>query len=138
MIDPNQIVDRVLTEQEEIYKENLLDHFRNPRNFGNLTECISHKELNPLCGDQLELFIKIDSNKISDIKFNGKGCAISQASASLLTEFIKGKSLDEAKQVNEDKIKELLGIPISYMRIKCATLSLKILNKITGAKNVKA
>ena len=138
MIDPNQITEIPLSEEEEIYKENVLDHFRNPRNFGNLTQCISHKELNPLCGDQLELFLKIENNNSTDIKFNGKGCAISQASASLLTDFIKGKSLDEAKQVNEDKIKELLGIPISYMRIKCATLSLKVLNKITGAKNVKA
>ncbi|MDP4012849.1 MAG: SUF system NifU family Fe-S cluster assembly protein [Candidatus Nanoarchaeia archaeon] len=132
MIDKNQITEVSLTEEQEMYKENVLDHFKNPRNFGTLLDCKKEKGLNPLCGDQIELFVKLNNNKIEDIKFNGKGCAISQASASLLTEHIKNKDLNEVKQVNEEKIKELLGIPISYMRIKCANLSLKTLKKITG------
>lgn len=132
MIDKNQLTEGLLTEDQEMYKENVLDHFKNPRNFGALTDCKIEKGLNPLCGDQIELFIKINDNKIEDIKFNGHGCAISQASASLLTEHIKNKDLNEVKQVTEETIKELLGIPISYMRIKCANLSLKTLKKITG------
>jgi nitrogen fixation protein NifU and related proteins len=130
MIDKNQLTEGPLTEEQEMYKENVLDHFTNPRNFGTLTECKQEKGLNPLCGDEVELYIKIDNNRITEIKFNGHGCAISQASASLLTEEIKNKTLDEVNQIDEGKIKELMGIPISYMRIKCANLCLKVLRKV--------
>ncbi len=112
--------------EPEIYKENILDHYKHPRNKQGMEHSThKHTEHNPLCGDKITLFVKMDDGNVVDISFVGEGCAISQASASLLTEFVKGKSVVELKEVNKDTIYELLGIPISPARLKCALLSLK-------------
>ena len=112
-----------------MYQENILDHYINPRNFGKIDKAsVHHNEYNPLCGDQIDLFLVIDENKkVVDVKFNGHDCAISQASASLLTEHIKGKSLEELQKLTKEDILEMLGIPLSPVRFKCGLLSLDTL-----------
>src|SRR3989338_10305062 len=111
-----------------IYKENILDHYKNPRNKGNLENPdIQHRELNPLCGDQIEITMKLDGQKIADIKFAGHGCAISQSSASMLTEKVKNISLEEANKMTKEDVVEMLSIPISPTRLKCAILCLDTL-----------
>ena len=114
---------------ELIYQENILDHYKNPRNFGKIENAsVNHHEYNPLCGDKIDMFLIIDkNNKIVDVKFHGSGCAISQASASMLTEQIKGKNIKELKKLTKENILELLRIPISPVRLKCALLSLDTL-----------
>lgn len=112
-----------------MYQENILDHYKNPRNFEKMENAsVHHHEYNPLCGDEIELFLAIDkNNKIVDVRFQGHGCAISKASASMLTEEIKGKSLNELKKLAKENILKMLGIPISAVRLKCALLSLDTL-----------
>ncbi|MSP12446.1 MAG: SUF system NifU family Fe-S cluster assembly protein [Chloroflexi bacterium] len=113
---------------EDLYRENILDHFRNPRNFGTLEHPdFSHEEHNPLCGDKLRIDLQVDDDRVTAVRFSGKGCAISQASASMLTEMVEGKTLEEVKSIDKQDILDALGIPISYVRIKCALLGLKTL-----------
>ena len=110
------------------YREHILDHYKSPRNFGRLENPdISHEENNPLCGDVVGMDFRLEDGVIEDIRFHGRGCAISQASASLLTERLKGMQLDEAKKISKDDVIGELGIEISPARIKCALLSLKVL-----------
>ena len=113
----------------DIYREIILDYYRNPRNFGKIdTPDITIRDSNPLCGDEIEIHVKFDGDKVKDIKFTGKGCAISQASASMLTEMVMGKRLDDMKKVGKEDILESLGLPnLGPARIKCALLSLKTL-----------
>jgi len=113
----------------DIYREIILDYYRNPRNYGKIENPdISKRDSNPLCGDELEMHINIKENKVSDVKFSGKGCAISQASASMLTELIMGKDFDYVKKLTKEDILENLGLPdLGPARIKCALLSLKVL-----------
>jgi len=112
----------------EIYKDIILDYYRNPRNFGDLPEAdVRAKDSNPLCGDIIEMQLKIKDGRVDDIRFKGKGCAISQASASMLTEAVKGKTLDEIKAMGKANVLELLGIDPGPTRIKCALLGLKVL-----------
>ncbi|MEK6860805.1 MAG: Fe-S cluster assembly sulfur transfer protein SufU [Nanoarchaeota archaeon] len=120
------------TEEDEMYKENILDHFKNPRNFGRLKEYTLHnKEHNPVCGDQIELFIKLEEDKIKDIKFIGNGCAISMASISMLTDRIKNMSIEDVKNINKEEILNMIGIKLGPVRLKCSLLSLKtLLNSI--------
>ena len=114
--------------EDEIYKENILDHFKNPRNFGELKICeICHMELNPTCGDTIKIFVKLERGKIKDAKFKGHGCAISMASASMLTEKIKSRKLNEVKKMSDGDINEMLGIKLGPVRMKCGILSLKAL-----------
>ncbi|GAB4422412.1 MAG: SUF system NifU family Fe-S cluster assembly protein [Anaerolineae bacterium] len=114
---------------DDFYKENILDHYRHPRNAGKLEHPThSHEEHNPLCGDVIRMDLRVnEQNIIEEVAFTGKGCAISQASASMLTEMIQGKSLEEAKQIGKEEILEALGIEIGPVRLKCALLSLKVL-----------
>jgi len=113
---------------ESMYQENILDHYKSPRNFGKIENAsVHHHEYNPLCGDEIELFLVIKDKKVVDVKFQGHGCAISQASASLLSEEIKGKGIDELKKMTKENILELLGITLSPVRLKCALLSLDTL-----------
>ena len=112
----------------DIYKDIILDYYRNPRNFGDLENPdVRAKDSNPLCGDIVEMQLKINDGKIDDIRFKGKGCAISQASSSMLTEVAKGKTLDQIKAMGKADVLELLGIDPGPTRIKCALLGLKVL-----------
>ena len=113
---------------EQFYREYILDHYKHPRNFGRIEGAdITHEEYNPLCGDMVGMDFRVRDGVIEDVMFHGRGCAISQASASLLTERLKGMTLDEAQQVGKDDVLEELGIDISPARLKCALLSLKVL-----------
>lgn len=114
---------------DDIYREIILDHYRNPRNKGKLenADVVIH-DSNPLCGDQIDIYLKVKDGNIEDIKFDGKGCAISQASASMLTEMIINKPLTNAKDISKDDILENIGLTnLGPARIKCALLSLKVL-----------
>lgn len=120
---------------DELYRENILDHYRNPRNFGKLAKpSVKCREFNPVCGDEIEISIKLKQGKVEDVKFTGQGCAISQASASLLTEHIKGKSLAQLKKLDKDDILNLLKIKVGPVRLKCALLSLKSLQGVLDEK----
>jgi nitrogen fixation NifU-like protein len=114
---------------DDFYRENILDHYRNPRNKGRLENPThSHEENNPLCGDVIHIDLHVNGeNVIDQVRFDGQGCAISQASASMLTEMLQGKTLDEAKELSKEDILEALGIEIGPVRLKCALLSLKVL-----------
>jgi nitrogen fixation NifU-like protein len=113
---------------DQFYREFILDHYKNPRNFGRLEGAdISHEEHNPLCGDVVGMDFRLRDGTIEDIRFHGRGCAISQASASLLTERLKGLSLEEARQISREDVLDELGINISPARLKCALLPLKVL-----------
>jgi nitrogen fixation NifU-like protein len=114
---------------EDLYRENILDHYQNPRNSGTLDDPdITYEDDNPLCGDVIRIDIKLDEDdRISEVAFSGEGCAISQASASMLTEEILGKTMGEVKQLSKDDMLDLLGIQLGPVRIKCALLSLKVL-----------
>ena len=114
---------------DDLYRDHILDHYKNPRNFGELDGATHHyHDTNPLCGDEITMFLLVgDGGTIEDVHFTGGCCAISQASGSLLTEEIRGKALDEAKAIDRDQVLANLGITISPARIKCALLSLKTL-----------
>ena len=112
----------------DIYKDIILDYYRNPRNLGDLPNPdVRAKDSNPLCGDIIEMQLKINDGKIEDIRFKGKGCAISQASASMLTETVKGKTLEEVKSMSKTDVLNLIGIDPGPTRIKCALLGLKVI-----------
>lgn len=121
---------------EELYKENILDHYKNPRNYGEIENPdISYFDTNPLCGDELQLQIKVKDGKAEDVKFKGKGCSISQASASMLTEMILGQDMEEIKKIGKKEILDAVGLQLGPSRIKCALLSLKVLK--AGAYGLK-
>ncbi|MBI4159369.1 iron-sulfur cluster assembly scaffold protein [Candidatus Woesearchaeota archaeon] len=114
----------------DMYQEELLDHYKNPRNFGALSNPdIEFNDTNPLCGDEVKVTVRISSDKIQDIKFDSRGCAISVAAASKLSEVLKNKSLSEVKKMDNKEVLELLGVSISPIRLKCALLSLRALQK---------
>ncbi len=117
----------------DIYREKILAHYKNPQNFGRIKNPdASLEEGNPLCGDKIGMEVQIEDKKIKEIAFWGEGCAISQASASLLTEKVKGQSLEETKKLTKDDILNLLGIELSPARLKCALLPLEVLQKVVG------
>src|SRR3989344_2737630 len=125
-LDPNRLGDN----EEEIYRENIIDHFKNPRNYGEIVEAeIKHSELNSVCGDMIQLFVKLKEGKVEDVKFKGNGCAISMAATSMMTEILKKKTLEEIKKLNEEDIFEILGIKLSVVRMKCGLLCLNTLMK---------
>ena len=114
---------------DDIYREIILDHYRNPRNKGKLSNAdVSIHDSNPLCGDEIDIHLKIEEEKVKDIKFEGRGCAISQASASMLTEMIMDKPLTTVKDLTKEDVLENIGLMnLGPARIKCALLSLKVL-----------
>ena len=99
---------------DDFYRDYILDHYRSPRNFGHLDRVdASAEDLNPLCGDTITMELQVDDGKVSDVRFSGKGCAISQASASMLTEEIKGMKLEDVARLSKDVVLENVGIGIS-------------------------
>jgi nitrogen fixation NifU-like protein len=114
---------------DDLYRDEILEHYRNPHNFGTLDEPTLVKEgSNPLCGDRITLMLAInDAGTVEDVAFTGRGCAISQASASMLTDEIKGKALSEVATTGQQDVLDNLGIEISPARMKCAMLSLETL-----------
>ena len=113
----------------DIYHEMIIDYSRNPLNYGEIENPdVTFHDSNPLCGDSIDIDLKIDDSKISDIKFHGKGCAICMACSSVLTEITKGKGIDEVKKITKNDILGELGLEnLQAVRIKCALLSLKVL-----------
>jgi nitrogen fixation NifU-like protein len=111
-----------------LYREIILDHYRNPRNKGTLDPAdYTYEDTNPLCGDEVRIDLRVKDGIVDEVRFSGRGCAISQASASMLTELIVGQPLDEVKALTKDDLLEELGVPISPARMKCALLPLKVL-----------
>ena len=111
-----------------IYKETILDHYRHPRNYGDLPNANARaKDSNVLCGDVVEMQLRIDANRIDEARFRGEGCAISIATASMLTEFAKGKSIREIKKLGKEELIKLLGADPGPGRIECALLGLEVL-----------
>ncbi len=113
---------------DDLYRDQILEHYKRPLNFGRLDEFdLEAEDNNPLCGDEQHIFIKLDADgKVSEISFEGQGCAISTAATSLLTDELEGKTRDELIQLPKEYVLELLGIDISATRMKCALLGLKI------------
>ena len=110
---------------EGMYKENILDHYKHPHNKGEIENAdIKFKENNPVCGDTITITLKLNGQNVEDIKFFGTGCAISQSSMSMLTDEIKGKTLEEVKKISRDDVVNMLGIEIGPVRTKCAVLGL--------------
>ncbi len=116
---------------DDLYRDFILEHYREPHNFGTLEHPDAvHEGYNPLCGDRITLMLAIDdAGTVSDVAFTGRGCAISQASASLLTDRVRGKPLSEVATLGRADVLEELGIEISPARLKCALLSLDTLQK---------
>jgi nitrogen fixation NifU-like protein len=123
--------------EDELYREHILDHYKHPRNAGRLDDAThAARELNPTCGDSIELTLKLDAcDRVEDVKFAGRGCAVSQASVSLLTERIKGRPLAEVLAIGEKDILSMLGVEVGPMRMKCAMLSLRTLSSALQKKS---
>jgi nitrogen fixation NifU-like protein len=119
---------------DDLYRDYILDHYKRPRNFGELeSPDLQAHEHNPLCGDELSVQIKVADGKIEDLRFQGHGCAISQAAASIASEELKGMELTQIGRLDADWALELLGIPVSATRRKCALLGLKtVRGAVTG------
>lgn len=113
-----------------LYKENILDHYKNPRNFKKLKKSTSNAFLNNVtCGDEMEVFLKTGNNLIEDISFDARGCAISIAAMSMLSEKVKGKKISEAKKITDEEVLKMLGMEKETPRIKCALLGIQALRK---------
>lgn len=114
----------------DLYAENILEHYHNPLHYGQLeAPTVSFEDSNPLCGDVIRLDLQIKDNKLIEVRFSGEGCAISQASASMLLDEVIGKDVSFIKEISNEHIYNLLGVTLSPARIKCALLSLATLKK---------
>ncbi len=114
---------------DDLYRDYILEHYRRPHNFGVLeAPTAAHEGANPLCGDRITIQLGIRDGKVAEVAFTGRGCAISQASASLLTDEVKGMTVEHAAAYRADDLLDLLGITISPARLKCAMLSLETLD----------
>jgi nitrogen fixation protein NifU and related proteins len=114
---------------DDLYRDLIIDHYKNPQYRGHLDPSDIHfEDDNPLCGDHIEVTLRVGADgRVTDARFDGKGCAISQASADLLIESIIGKPVEEVKQLTKQDVLDLLGIELGPVRLKCALLSLKVL-----------
>ena len=113
----------------DMYRQQILDHYKNPRNYGELEDAdIEHVGENPMCGDTIKIFVELadDDETIEHVSFVGDGCAISQASASMLSGELQGHSLESVRGMDRDDIIDMLGVELSPMRIKCAVLAEKV------------
>lgn len=119
----------------DLYRELVIDHYKHPRNFGKLKGAqFSGSEDNVVCGDTVTFFLKVEKNKVVDVSWQGEGCALSQASASLLSEKLKGKTIGELEAISEDEILKIVGTNLNPSRKKCATLSIEALHKTVTKK----
>ena len=117
-----------MSQWDEMYRENILDHYQHPRNQGTLEHPdITYEDANPLCGDKIRMDFRIKDNAIEAVKFSGHGCSISQAAASMLAEKVEGMPLDQVKRISREDVLEMLGIELGPVRLKCALLALKTL-----------
>lgn len=123
---------------DDIYRELILDYYKSPRNFGKLDHPTHSCELNnPLCGDQIMMDVEIISDVINKVSFSGQGCAISMASASMLTEKVLGQETSYLRSLTKDDIVKMLGIKLSPTRLKCALLGLEVLQKAVRGETKK-
>jgi len=119
-----------MSDFEDMYREVILDHYKNPRGYGAIEAPDAQAEgQNPLCGDEVSISVKFagDGETIEDIRFEGRGCAISQAATSMLTEIVKGRTATQVAQLPKEELLEEIGIPLSPIRLKCAILGLGVL-----------
>jgi len=119
-----------MSEVDQLYRELILDHYKNPRNHGVLEDADARAEgMNPLCGDETAIYVNFgdDGETIEEIRFAGRGCAISQAATSMLTELVKGRSADEVARLPKEELLEEIGAPLTPVRLKCAMLGLTTL-----------
>jgi nitrogen fixation protein NifU and related proteins len=119
-----------MSEFDQLYREVILDHYKNPRGHGLLEDADAQAEgQNPLCGDEVSIYVAFedDGDTIDEVKFSGRGCAISQAATSMLTEMVKGRSATEVATLPRDALLEEIGIPLTPVRLKCALLGLSTL-----------
>ena len=125
---------------DSLYREIILEHYKNPRNRGELDpNDFTYEDTNPLCGDEVRIDVRMADDRISEVKFSGRGCAVSQASASILTEMVEGHSLADVKAIGKDDLLDEIGIPVSPARLKCALLGLKVLKaSIYGIEQANA
>jgi nitrogen fixation NifU-like protein len=115
----------------DLYQKQIIDHYKTPRNFGELKgDTVSSRAENPSCGDSISMSVRIEDNKIKDIKFSGNGCAISIASASMLTDKVKGMEMLKIVDLDFEFVQEMLGIKVTEARKRCAMLPLNVLKKI--------
>jgi nitrogen fixation NifU-like protein len=121
---------------DDLYRDEILEHYRRPHNFGVLPEPdLSYEGSNPLCGDRITLMLSLDEGgRVEDVAFTGRGCAISQASASMLTDEVRGRTLADLRDLDSSDILDLLGIQISPARMKCALLSLDTLQRALASR----
>ncbi|HEX5240491.1 MAG TPA: SUF system NifU family Fe-S cluster assembly protein [Candidatus Limnocylindrales bacterium] len=124
---------------DDLYRDYILEHYRRPHNFGTMDDATSSYEgANPLCGDRITLQVRVRDGVLDGVAFTGRGCAISQASASLLTDEVKGKPVATATKLGSSDVLDMLGIEISPARMKCALLSLDTLQHALGAEGSPA
>ncbi len=119
-----------MSEFDQLYREVILDHYKNPRGHGVLEPHDAHAEgENPLCGDEVEIFVRFgeDGQTIDEVRFEGRGCAISQAATSMLTELVQGRTASEVATLPKEALLEEIGIPLTPIRLKCAMLGLGVL-----------
>ena len=117
-----------MSEFDELYREVILDHYKNPRGHGVIEGADAAAEgQNPLCGDEVSIFVSFDGETIEDVKFRGRGCAISQAATSMLMEMIRGRSAQEVADMSREELLDEVGIPLTPVRLKCALLGLGVL-----------
>jgi nitrogen fixation NifU-like protein len=124
---------------DQLYREVILDHYKNPRGHGVIEDADASAEgLNPLCGDEISIYVAFgeDGETIDDVKFSGRGCAISQAATSMLVDMAKGRKAHELAEMPKDELLEEIGIPLTPIRLKCALLGLGVLKvALHRAKN---
>ena len=122
---------------DDLYRDYILEHYRHPHNFGVIeSPDLRWEGANPLCGDRITMTLTVRDGRVADVAFTGRGCAISQASASLLTDEVRGKSLADVERITPDDVLDLLGIEISPARLKCALLSLDTLSHAVAEGSV--
>jgi nitrogen fixation NifU-like protein len=115
---------------EQMYREVILDHYKNPRGHGTIDDADAHAEgMNPLCGDEVDIYVSFDDDgeTIHEVKFSGRGCAISQAATSMLMEMVEGRKASEVAALSKDELLDEVGIPLTPVRLKCALLGLGVL-----------